>query len=401
MRFFLFTLLGLILSVDAMGKTSVLLRASAGLNNSEPSFFDKGNGIFRSHNGSLLLNQAIVASDFDLPGPLSFHSVVNGYSDGDKNIGITQAFFTYKPLSPNTYTLSSRAGFFYPKLSVENTDIGWLSKHFINSSAINSWIGEELRVPGLEITLSRSARKAKSPWSLKFTSAIFKGNDTTGTLLAWRGFALHDRQTLHHERVEFANLPSVTNPEPFNAPSWTEPFTEIDGRTGYYLGTQAQYRRQLDIRYFYYDNRANPLIVNEQRLYAWRTRFHSLASRYLVNKQTEISFHFMVGTTEMGKRQVYADFLAAYLAYSRQQGSHRYSMRLDVFDVKEDDYLPSDYNDSHGIAITTNWSYALSKSWSASLEAVYAKHRFENRRSLGVLPTQSDTQAQLAVTFRK
>ncbi|MFC3094877.1 hypothetical protein DRW07_18150 [Alteromonas sediminis] len=377
-----------------------VIRLSSVSNNAQPSFFDKGNGIFRSDGNDLLLSQAILSTQVDVGKSLVLHSVANAYSDGDKQLGLTQAYLEYRPLSPGVFRWSSRAGLFYPRLSVENTDVGWLANHFITSSALNSWIGEELRVPGLELSLHRSGRKAKSPWSFRFDLGAYKGNDTTGTLLTWRGFAIHDRQTLHHERVEFAPLPSVISPDYFNAPSWTEPFTEVDGKVGFYVGAQAQYVRKLDIRYFIYDNRANPLKVNEQRLYAWHTKFHSLATRYLMTPNLTLSLHLMDGATEMGSRLVYADFRAAYGAFSYTQGAHKYSVRLDLFDVKEDDLVPKDYNDSHGHALTINWTYRLSNNWQVTAEGIYTKHRFENRPSLAIADKQRDYQGQLAMTYR-
>jgi len=195
-------------------------------------------------------------------------------------------------------------------------------------------------------------------------------------------------------------LPSVISPKYFDAPSWTVPLSEVDGKVGFYLGLQAQYLRKFDLRYFIYDNRANPLAVNADRLYAWHTKFHSLAARYLIDRHIEVSFHFMDGATEMGSRLVYADFIAAYAAVSITVGNNKYSVRVDSFDVKEDDLIPRDYNDSHGHGITANWTYSFTDNWQFAVEAIYAKHRFENRPSLGVADKQSDLQGQLALTYR-
>lgn len=385
---------------EVSAKLSGVVRASAVSNNAQPSFLDEGTGSFRSSNTDVLLSQALLVADIDIGKNMMFHGVANAYSDGDKQLGLTQAFIEYKPLSASKYNYSGRVGFFYPRLSVENTDKGWLANHFITSSAINSWIGEELRVPGVELSIKRSARKARSPWNLRLDLGAYKGNDTTGTLLAWRGFAIHDRQTLHHERVSFAPFPSVVGPKYFSAPNFTEPFTEIDGRTGVYLGLQGLYLRSLDVRYFYYDNRANPLIVNDLRLYAWRTKFHSLAIRYLINKQTELSGHLMLGSTEMGERLVFGEFSAAYMAISHSLGAHRLSLRLDVFDVDEDDFVVKDYNTSNGSAVTANYTYSLAKDWDLAVEAIYSKNSFTNRQSLAISPKQEDLQSQLALTYR-
>lgn len=80
-------------------------------------------------------------------------------------------------------------GGFYPQLSLENPDMGWLSAYNYTNSAINSWVGEELRTLGVEATIKRPARNFNSAHSFSLVGATFKGNDPAGTLLAWRGFA--------------------------------------------------------------------------------------------------------------------------------------------------------------------------------------------------------------------
>ena len=46
-----------------------------------------------------------------------------------------------------------KAGAFFPTISLENDDIGWTSPYTLSASAINTWIGEELRTIGTEGTL--------------------------------------------------------------------------------------------------------------------------------------------------------------------------------------------------------------------------------------------------------
>ena len=393
-------ILALLVSFSAFSKTTVngLIRGSIVSNNADPSFLDKGTGTFRTDGTQLSLSQAILDVKADVYGDFDAHIVANGYDDGDRNVGFTQAYLEYKPLSGDVYQWQGRAGFFYPKLSVENTDTGWLASNFITSSYINSWIGEELRVPGIEVSFKRSGRRARSPWSLQIDAAAYRGNDTIGALVAWKGFGLHDRQTLHHERVEFAPIPAVINY--INSPTWTVPFTEIDGKVGYYIGFKARYLRKFDIRYFFYDNQADPLILDERRLYSWNTRFNSVAARYLLSNNTELSFHFLDGLTEMGDFIVFADYTAFYAAVSHRRGANKYSARFDVFDVREKDFIPADPNDSHGVALTLNWTHTFSEQWQSSVEAIYNQNTLYNRETLGVTPRQDERQLQWAMTYR-
>lgn len=401
MRLAILTLLAWSFSLHASPQYKGLIRPSIVTNDAQPSFLDKGTGTFRTSDTELSLSQFLIELEHDLFTDVSLHVVANAYDDGDKQLGFTQAFVSYNPLSANKYKFRGRVGFFYPALSVENTDIGWLAQNFITSSAINAWIGEELRVPGIEVSVKRPGKRFNSPWSWQFDAAAYRGNDTIGALLAWKGFGIHDRQTLHHEnRVEFAPIPSVSDVNGINSPTYTDPFTEIDGRVGYYFGLKAQYLRKLDIRYYYYNNQADPLILNEERLYSWYTVFNSVAMRYLINASTEWSFHFLDGLTEMGEQIVFVDITAFYTAISHSFDANRLSARLDIFDVSERDKMPDDPNNSNGIALTLNWTRHISSNTEIALETIVSKNTVANRATLDIAPTQNVLQLQLAFTQR-
>ena len=348
-----------------------------------PTWLDKDTGIVRFDGDGIELQQAIVQLSQDLASDLELVADASYYADGDQHLGLTQLQLRYKPVVEGKVKWRARAGFFYPKLSLENVDVGWLSPYSYNQSAINSWIGEELRTAGLEVTLYSPGRARRSPWSWELHAAAFKGNDPTGTVLTWRGFALHDRQSLHHERVEFARIPTVVDRNLLWHPSWVEPFKEIDGRWGVYLGAHLEYMRSSKLRYYFYDNRANPKAVNDQRLYAWHTRFHSLALQHNLTPQTRLISQWMTGSTEMGYRFVYADFDAFFLLLSHRMDKHRMSIRYDYFNVDEDDRFPQDQNNSDGRGLTLSWRYNVNQNWQIGLEHLVTTNESANRVQLG------------------
>ena len=67
-----------------------------------------------------------------------------------------------------------------------------ISGPLLVSTAIGSWMGEEVKVLGLEAT----AKGDLGEHELAATIAGFDYNDTAGALLTFRGWALHDRKTL-------------------------------------------------------------------------------------------------------------------------------------------------------------------------------------------------------------
>ena len=392
----------LLLSTSAIAEVKGLIRLT-GVNATGPdSYQDDGTGLFRYTDSDLVLSQALLSADFDLGADFSFHGVANAYSDGEQQLGFTQAYFKYQPLMAGKTKVSAKAGFFYPALSVENTDIGWLSSHYLTNSAINSWIGEELRTAGLEITIKRPGRQRRSPWSWQFHAAGFKGNDTLGALLTWRGFALHDRQSLNNDEVNFAPFPAVVDPNILNSPSWNQPFHEVDKRWGFYLGVQANYLRKFDVRYYYYDNNADPNVVNRERLYSWHTKFHSVAARYMIDKDLELSMQLMHGDTIMGYKLVYADYSAGFISLTKKWQDHKVSARIERFVVSEDKYdmTPEDINSSRGSAFTLNWTYAFSDNLELALEGTVNKNQVDNRLTIGEEVESTDTLTQVAATYR-
>ncbi|WP_088329832.1 hypothetical protein [Lacimicrobium sp. SS2-24] len=354
----------------------------------------QGTGILRQNQSGLNLQQALLDVSQSLIGGLEIEAVFNLHEDGEKHLGLTQASLRYKPLSPSPYKFRARAGFFYPEMSFENPGTGWLSPYTYTQSAINSWLGEELRLAGLELGIYSPGRQRRSPWSWELYAGAFRGNDPLGTLLSWRGWAMHDRQSLHHDRVLFAALPAVT--DRIIHPAWVEPFHEIDGRTGFYIGGHLEYYNKSRFRYYYYDNNADPLAFNSQRLYAWHTKFHSVAFSQQIGEHIRLLGQWMTGSTEMGVRWVYADLNAWYLMLSHRIERHRFSLRYDHFSISEDDIWPWDYNDSHGEGLTLNWRYQFDQHWQVGIEQHINNSSATNRMTVGE-PINSDQQQTLAV----
>lgn len=396
-QFLLWLLLLLSAPVSASQTFSGRIETAIVIADSLPSWQDKGLGLTRYSNTQVVLQQAFLQANYAINKDWRFLGVANAYSDGDKHFGITQAFMHYKPLSASYVKFSSKLGFFYPAMSIENVDAGWLSPYTYTQSAINSWVGEELRVAGAELTWSANGRKRRSPWSWRFNIAAFKANDPVGSLLTWRGFALHNRQSLHNDRVQFAALPSVSDPTTFNSPTYLEPFTEIDGNWGAYLGIHLNYLRKANLRYYYYDNRANPEAINAQNLYAWHTKFHHLALQYQISNQWRLLSQVMYGDTLMGIRAVYAEYMTWFIGLSYTNNHHKLVIRYDQHKVSEDDLMPQDPNSSNGKAITLAWTWHFSPKMELGIEWHYHKSEAANRALLNYQTKQ--TQSQLMTVF--
>lgn len=399
-----FICISFLLSVLAFQTAGVEIKGLGQVNyvfsDNATSWFDNGTSILAYSESSPNIQQAILRVTDSYPNGLSYKVVANYYQTGKQHLGLTQMQLAYKPLSNDTVRWRARGGFFYPKMSLENVDLGWLSPFTYTQSAINSWIGEELRTLGAELTLYSHGRSRSSAFSWELHGAAFKGNDTLGTLLSWRGFAMHDRQSLHNERVPFSPYPSVVEQDQVFHPAYVEPFHELDSHIGFYLGAHLDHYQKTRFRYYYYDNQADPLALNDQRLYAWRTKFHSFAFQHKFTASTRLISQWMTGSTAMGERAVYANFDAWYVMMSHKINQHRLSIRVDKFKVREDDMLESDKNDSHGQALTIAWRYDINRSWQLGLEHHFSKNNAENRPSVQQATEQNQQQSIAVLQYR-
>lgn len=366
------------------------------------SWLRKGTGLTRydNENEGVDIVQAALEGRFELTDALTFDAAGIYYPDGDKGFGFTEALLTYKPLSPG-WRSRYRLGMFYPEMSFENPDTAWNSPYTYTYSVINSWIAEEMRILGFEGQWTRPGRSFNSPHSWTLNAALYQHNDTAGTLLTWRGWAMHNRQTRYGERVEMADYPSLMyylNGQP----SWVEPFAEIDDRVGAYIGGHWQYQKRSDLRLYYYYNEGDPLSKDRDRQYAWRTEFSSLAWQYRFNKSTRLLTQWMQGSTTMGPNAVSRiDYESFYIMLSHKWNQHRFSLRYDDFETVETDNVPQDPNDSDGHAWTLAWRYDVHKNWQVGAEWLSLESYNENRYVLWNWPAEeSQQQIQAVVQYK-
>ncbi|HEX5276449.1 MAG TPA: hypothetical protein VFW42_02145, partial [Fluviicoccus sp.] len=195
----------------------------------------------RDHDG-LRLGQAVLSGRFTA-GTVSGHAWLNGYEGRDEALGAGEAYLQWRPLPASAWRWKAKAGMFFPELSLENHGVGWTSEYLISSSAINTWVGEELRTLGAEATLQYNGAMTGSVHDWQATAGAFRWNDPAGGLLAWRGWSIGDRVTSSGETVPFPDL-AIFRPGGYWA--WQiqgiEPFREIDNTTGYYASLGYRYR---------------------------------------------------------------------------------------------------------------------------------------------------------------
>ncbi len=327
------------------------------------SWLDSGSGKLRygSEDGNsreiFRISQVSVTFFAALNDELSAHLQLNVDAEPDRiqtgsRIDLIEGFVSYRPVLSPYLRLRIRGGVFFPPVSLENRGPQWTPLYTITPSAINSWIGEEVRVTGAEAgaVLSRDSTE------YSFTGAIFGNNDPAGTLLAWRGWALQDRQTGFTDRLPLAAIPALQPGGLFPLqPDFVEPFREVDGRAGFYTAGTV-HNSKFEVNGIFYDNRGKPSVFDGVQ-YAWKTDFVNAGAAIPLKERFEILGQYMTGRSVMGiGDMVNISFHSYYLLATAAFEQFRITARYDDFRVRDEDaYRLEDDNAESGNAWTFAW----------------------------------------------
>ncbi len=329
--------------------------------------------------------QGVLAWQWTPASSIEARVVANAIDDRAGVADITEASLRFRPLPRSAWRQSLRIGAFFPDISLENDGPGWTSTRSISTSAVNAWIGEEIRTIGAEWTLERRGRLAGSPHDLAISLAVFGFNDPAGAMLAWRGWSIGEHITGLNEELDLPEIPSIDTSGTFNkqAPA-TDPFREIDHRPGWYANPRYAHTSGWNVSAMVYDNRGDPGTIRDGH-YAWRTRFHHVGVAGPLFANWSLTAQWIQVRTQMGPSSVGpldADYSAAYLGLHRQFGDHAVNFRADFFSADDRENTPDDPNQESGRAFMLNYAYAPhSAHWSIMLEALLV----ESRRSARVL----------------
>ena len=346
----------------------------------------------------VLANAALVwqphIMDWDLAGYVHAQANPGQYNGVD----LVEAYLKWKPVPDSDTRFSMRGGMFFPPISLEHDGLAWTPTRTLTPSAINSWVGEEVLVLGLEGTV----RTLVDEHELQLTGALFENNDTSGTLLTYRGWAMHD--VLATAFGDFAipdRGPAWTAFYMAQAPS-TEATREVDGRFGSYVRLDWSPPLPVTFNVLYYDNHGDPTAVEEGQ-YGWRTRFVNAGVAVDIDDKTELLAQYMNGETVMGHWMPpegwMADvgFASAYVLVSHQFEFGLLAGRVDWFEVRDRNYEWIDDNNDDGWAGTLSWRAPVREWATLAAEALYIDSDHPARLDQGHDPEQQEFLLQLAL----
>ena len=332
--------------------------------------------------------------------------VADYVDDVSGGVDLTEAVIDWRPIPKSRNQQQVRFGAFYPSFSLENGDRGWESPFTYSYSAINTWLGEEIRPIGAEWSLRRRLEGFRSNHELRAFAAGFYGNDPAGTLLFWRGWALHDRQSRLNDELLMPPRPFTTEPQKF------EPFMETDHRPGVYAGVEWRYARRALVQFARYDNRADPFSFHDGQ-WGWGTDFDHLAVQVSLPAELGLIVQSMAGKTEWltaalpdGTRMpisehVHDEFESTFLMLTRKLGENqRLAVRYDTFAFERPAAVPEFYGDE-GNAWTLSYRIDATERFSGGIEWL----RIDSSRD--ILPMfystpaeQSESQIRLQFSYR-
>ena len=314
------------------------------------------------------------------------------HPEDDPAIDLTEAYLEYRPYPTGGWRSRIKLGAFYAPISLEHRAAGWTNPYLLSSSALNTWIGEELRTIGAEYSLEWLGTRSGHDFDAGLVGGVYGFNDPAGVLVASRGWALHDRQTtLFGEVGETGNGP---------VPGRVL-FKEIDDRPGYYVGAHVRYLDRAELRVLHYDNRADPAQFDGGiDDFAWLTVFDSVGLRVETAGGWTLITQWLGGETsiEEGSSELW-EFESSFVLLSKAFGKHRITGRADWFETYQvRSAWPLVFEES-GDALAVGYSYEHDQHWRLAVEAMRIKSDVSARATIGEPPQATEKLLQLQVHY--
>ena len=355
-----------------------------------------GLGRFDQEHQDLQLGRAFLDYHGRLAETLDLHVTLDAYGDADKNpLDVSEAYLEWRPYPSSNWRWRTKVGAFYPPISLENRGPGWQSVYSLSSSAINTWLGEEIRTVGAEVNATWAGSRLGKAVDVTVIAAAYGWNDPMGVLIFERGWGIHDRQT-----ALFGGLPKIFPESTLR--HQVEFFHEIDDKAGYYAGVQLNWPERLIVRALHYDNRGDPAATNGFEN-AWLSRFDSAGVRAEWRDWTFIG-QWMGGDTAVGDSAdgrgfLITDYDSYFALLSRAHGRHRVTLRYDDLFTETTRGAQFFNSAQDADAWTLAYLFEHDTHWQLGIEGLRVDGRLEQRADLGLDPRLREETLQLALRY--
>lgn len=315
---------------------------------------------------------------------LMLHARADSDAERDAQaLGLVEAYVARNVFLDNGSSLRFRAGQFFLPSSREAIDPLWQSRYQLSLSTLNSWIAEEYRPLGLDAAW-RNHPESDLETELGLTA--FGGNDSSGALLAWRGFASHDRLSVLGEVLPLPPLPTLDDGFAGQRDDGSKPFgPDLDGRVGYAARARFGLRERFRVLASLNDNRGDRALHRGE--YAWATRFWQFGAEWWLNESWTLAAEHLQGETGMGMTsgpRVDIDYRSTYVLAAWQfHPEWRASARWERFAIEDRDGVQED-NTDRGQGPTITLLYHPNEHWRFGLEWQHLNTRHAASPLLGI-----------------
>jgi hypothetical protein len=359
------------------------------------SYPDGGLGVLRfgDEGDGLQLGRARFAVSQELGDFLTAKIDTSAWGQHAKNpVDVTEAYLQLHPYPIGDWRMRLKLGAFYAPISLENRAEGWESPYTLSSSAMNSWVAEELRTIGAEFKLEWLGTHSGHDFDVGAAVGVFGWNEGAGDSLADAGFMITDSQSSLFGRVGLPDGITGENTE----------YHQYDNRAGTYVGLDVHYLDRITLEGLHYDNHANPAagdaITGEN---AWETRFDTAGLRVENDAGWTAIVQWMAGDTSVAPAGVGLlewTFVTRYVLVSKRIGEHTLTARYDDFKVNIDQSFAA--GDQGGHALTLAYRFEPNSHWRFTLEGVRVRD-FQTNRPLFAdeAPFATETGVQLAMRY--
>ena len=335
-----------------------LVELQAVYNNADKNWQDGGfsNTRYDTDSFPLRLGKVGLNVNYHITDTLWLQTTTHLYWDDGAQPELLEAYFHYRPVPTGPLRLRARIGAFHLPISLENRDLAWTSRFSTTPSVINTWIGEDLRTIGGELSLDWPGRFRQSANSWKLTGAVFGFNDADGTILDHRGWANHDRQTGLFTALRLPTIVPGQKREIYT-------FNENDDAPGYYLIGEWTYLDRFTLQFTHYDNLAQTGHARDNQS-GWRTSFKQLAAEWRLPQQWLLAAQAMHGNTyalnPFTGNTYNSDFSSFYVLANKTLKKNSFSGRLEYFSIDDKDRAPVDHSQQNGFSMMLAWQYLYS-----------------------------------------
>ena len=270
-----------------------------------------------------------------------------------------------------------QSGVMHVPFSLENVGPAWSPEYTISSSALNSWLWEDISLAGAEGEWWHTTR---SGIRLGALAGAGYGGDQIGRLLALRGWVMGD--TIGGINGNLA-LP--------NRAERTDIFNERDHRPALYswlsLGDEGEIA---SVKLGVIDNRGD-----ESRPGVWHTRFTTVGLVLHPLPRVDVLAQYLDGVARVAAPSNDSSLSASYVLLSYHFKQQRLSIRYDEFRVHDLDGGPSSTSE-HGDAVTASYLVQLGLRHRIAFEHIWMNSQRDITRPLN--PTSDGW--QISYRFR-